>query len=111
MNYSWKIQEMFKMDQTNQDGVVLQDAVVRVSWSKIGTNDDGVQASYLGKSQFTAENILASEFVNFESLTEEQVIEWVKGSTSAADETMINKVIQEKIDNSTATKASTLPWS
>lgn len=111
MNYSWKILEISKKDVTNQDGVVLSNSVIQISWSKTGTTDDDVEASYVGKTHLSAEQVAEADFVAYESLTEDIVLQWISSSLSDADVAIINKCIQDKINKQSVTKTEVFPWS
>jgi len=39
MTYTWEILKLGTLDQTNDAGEVLADAIISVKWEKIATND------------------------------------------------------------------------
>lgn len=110
MNYSWQILKFSTRDQTNSEGVVLSNAVVKIKWKKSGTDVDGKTASVLGYTTLTAESVAADSFVQFDSLTEEMVVGWLESTISADKMKEFNDKIQEKIDRA-ATTDRAVPWS
>ena len=85
------------MDELNSEGEVLPNSIVSVRWKKIATDTDGSTATYLGKTTLTAANTPASEFINFNSVSQDTVLEWVKKSLGPAEINTINKILEKKI--------------
>jgi len=110
MNYSWQIAKLSTRDQTNNDGVVLSNAVVKIKWKRTGIDSDGNSATILGYTILTAEDVLEGEFVGFESLTEEIVVGWLDSGITQEQLTRYNNKILEKINKSSTTERS-VPWS
>ena len=110
MNYSWQILKFSTRDQTNSEGVVLPNAVVKIKWKRSGTDADGNTASVLGYTTLTAENVGADSFVQFESLTEEMVVGWIESVITDAKMIEFNDKIQDKI-NAKSTTDRAVPWS
>lgn len=98
MDYTWDIIEYSTRDQVNSDGVTLSNAVVKVRWKKTGTTLGGVSANYIGLSHLTAENTAEGDFVSVDDITKATLINWVKASISETEETIINNVLQKKVD-------------
>ena len=77
MEFKWSITSLHaKNDQS------LGDVVVQVRWKVIGTDSNGISGYFDGATPLKVENINHSEFINFDQLTEDTVIEWVKLSIS-----------------------------
>ena len=98
MNYSWEIHSTGARSVVNSDGDTLSNAVVEITWSKTGTDDEDVSATYKGTTTVDASNTPSSDFIAFSDLTKEKLIEWVEGALSADDVAQINKVIGIKIN-------------
>ena len=99
------------MDETNSEGKVLKDAVVRTMWRKIGTDDDGVEGDFMGATPLTAANVPEGDFVALNSLTEEKVLEWIKAIVEADDTYVahINGMIAEHIAEKKIAQKP-MPW-
>lgn len=110
MNYTWEIINLSTKNQTNSDGVLLENAVVNVQWKRIGVDADGNEASYLAQSAFTAENVAAGSFVPFESLTKDIVVGWIENDLGELQLELIQNTIQKRINKNTMVKRSP-PWS
>jgi hypothetical protein len=110
MNYQWEVLNLSTKNQTNQDGVLLENAVVHVQWKRIGVDEDGNEATYLGQSIFTAENVAQGSFVPFESLTKDIVVGWIESDLGEMQLSLIHNTIQKRINKNTMVKR-TPPWS
>lgn len=98
MEYAWEIIKLGTRDQENADGVILNDAVVLVTWKKIATDLRGRSSTYVGKTTLSAENVAAGDFVNLESLDEATILGWVKSSITPVEEEIMNNTLSTKID-------------
>lgn len=98
MNYTWKILRLGLQDQINQDGQLLENAVVSVKWRRVGEDTDGVRASYVGNTKFSAASLSAADFTNLTDLTNLQVIEWLESALQDGEITRIDKQINRKIE-------------
>lgn len=110
MNYSWQIRKLSTRDQTNADGVVLSDAVVKIKWKRTGVDGEGNSATILGYTVLSAENVAVDNFVNFNSLTEETVVGWLESTISTGLMASYNDKILEKINGPSTTERA-VPWS
>ena len=111
ITYTWKMKEIKIVDQTNSEGKVLKDAVVQTLWQKIGKDDDGNEGIFMGATPLTAANVSESDFKELNSLTEEQVLTWIKAlvEPDAAYVTHINEQISKDIENKKITQKA-MPW-
>lgn len=110
MNFTWEIVSMETKDQTNSDGVTLQNAVVRTVWKRIGTDTDGVTHNFLGNTWFTAEEVEEGDFVNFFDLTQETVVGWLENKLTAGEIAKIDDIIIRRVDKKNSI-VRTPPWS
>ena len=111
ITYTWKMKEIKIVDQTNSEGKVLKDAVVQTLWQKIGKDDDGNEGIFMGATPLSAVNVPEADFKSLDTLTEEQVLTWIKAIVEA-DSTYvahINEVIAEAIETGKI-KIAPLPW-
>ena len=111
MTYTWKMKEIKVMDETNSDGKVLKDAVVQTLWEKTGKDDDGNEGRFMGATPLTAANVSESDFKELNTLTEEQVLTWIKAlvEPDATYVAHINEQILKDIENKKITQKA-MPW-
>lgn len=104
MNYNWRIVKLGLNDQLNQDGVLLENAIVQVQWKLTAEDTDGTKASYLASTTLDATNISAEDFVAVNSVSSEQVIGWVQSNLSSTEMDRINKQLDVKVERNRVRK-------
>lgn len=111
MTYTWKMKEIKVMDETNSDGKVLKDAVVQTLWTKTGKDADGNEGIFSGATPLTAANVSESDFKALNTLTEEQVLTWIKAlvEPDAGYVAHINEQISKDIENQKISQKA-MPW-
>ena len=111
ITYTWKMKEIKVMDETNSDGKVLKDAVVQTTWTKTGKDADGNEGVFSGATPLTAANVSESDFKALNTLTEEQVLTWIKAlvEPDAVYVAHINEQILKDIERSKITQKA-MPW-
>ena len=96
LTYEWKLTGLRKQNSEN-----VNDAVVGTNWKLTGTDEDGNEGTFNGATPFSINEINTASFTEYSSLTEEQVLGWVKnhvsGSTSTNYMEHINGVILKEI--------------
>lgn len=102
LTYTWKVSEL----QTTQDGVNF---VTSVKWIATGTDASGKSAEFEGVTPFTLDH--SKTIVPYNSLTEEQVIQWVKDYIASMKDyqPMIERVITERIAKQSVASVAP-PW-
>lgn len=113
LSYKWKITEITKKKVDNTDDVVLHSR-----WKLTGTNPNtGTEGTFAGATPLEYDAASLTNFVPFESLTEDLVVGWVSSSVTGENgyfdhiSEQIEKQIEE-IDNPTEEVEETdLPWS
>ena len=98
MNYTWRILELGLQDELNQEGTLLENSVVNVKWRRHATDTDGVTASYVGNTKFSAAQTAAADFIALNDLTNTQVIGWLEDSIEDEELTRINEQLTTKIN-------------
>lgn len=94
--------------KTEQD---FQDVVVQTYWKVTGVDENGVSGSFTGAVPLKSSVITPEEFVQFDNLTEEQVISWVQSSISSGAMEHIISQIQKQIDSTISPIVDKkLPW-
>lgn len=112
--YEWKLIGLKK--QTTD---ILDDAIVGTNWKLTATDEDGFVGTFTGATPFKLSEINTGSFTEYSSLTEEQVLGWVKNHVSGSGPTNymehINKMIEKEIFANKFTKVdvdeANLPWS
>jgi hypothetical protein len=97
MNYQWRIIRLGLSDELNNDGVVLENAIVDVRWKRIATGGDG-SASFIGSTKLSAKDVSASDFISLDNIKEADVLSWVQNSLSESEINRINKILDRKIE-------------
>ena len=105
----WEITGLKTKNETNGDGVVLPDAVCQTYWKVSYTDADGNEGSFAGATPFSATNLSAEQFQQFDTLTEATVIEWVKAIVVDSYLEHVTGRIQAQIDELAVSEPS-LPW-
>jgi hypothetical protein len=114
LTYEWKLTGLKK-----QNGENVNDAVVGTNWKLIGRDEDGNEGTFNGATPFSINSINTASFTEYSSLTEEQVLGWVKDYVSGSGPTNymshINQMILKEINSKKWTKIEVfehdLPWS
>lgn len=104
MTYRWEINELKTSDVKS-----LNNVVVVVKWMKIGTDKDGNEGVFAGTTPF--KNVDANNFIEFEQLSEEIVLGWVKAVVVGSYENHVDtKIIESILSKKTPKVAKPLPW-
>lgn len=114
LTYDWKLIGLKK--QTTD---ILNDAIVGTQWKITATDEDGNVGTFTGATPFKLSEINTGSFTEYSSLTEEQVLGWVKNHVSGSGVTNymdhINTMISKEIFANKFTKVdvdeANLPWS
>lgn len=106
ITYTWKISSLKTKDEGTH-----KNAVVQTYWKKIGTDVDGNVGEFSGATPFTSKDVPDGEFISFEDLTEEIVLQWIQSVVVDSYEQHVNSKIAEQIDKKTNPVIdSKLPW-
>jgi hypothetical protein len=106
MTYTWEIIKLGHADITNAGGENLADAIIQVQWRKTATDSDGNSSVYLGKTDLDVSTTSAADFVALDDVTKENVVAWVEESLTTSEVTMINNILQKKVQQTAMTKIS-----
>jgi hypothetical protein len=107
-NYTWTITDLFTKTIDGKEGYV-----VNAVYDVLGT--DGTHSASLeaGNVQFSTEDV--GEFIPYQELTEEKVLEWVKATLTenvvASIEASIQGQIDSQINPPQVSVNNPLPWS
>jgi hypothetical protein len=73
ITYTWKIKSLKKTNGTN-----INDVIVGTQWELKGTDEDGDSGVFNGATPFEMSKVDPENFVSYENLTEEMVLDWIK---------------------------------
>jgi hypothetical protein len=111
----WKITQIKK---TTNDSV--DNAIIGTRWEVKGIDENGNDGLFTGATPFTLDQINPDNFVPYNELTEEIVLDWIKGYVSGSNRATnywdhisdrINTQIKEKTSIISSVEAVNLPWS
>lgn len=104
--YTWKIHSVVK--RTIQE---TSDVVFNAVWEKFGITEDGYSGSVKSSVSFEIGDIDPSLFVQYDQLTEEIIVSWVK---NFINEDIINQNIEQEIEKARShwmhVDEENLPW-
>ena len=103
MTYTWEILKLGTLDQTNDAGEVLADAIISVKWKKIATNDANKKASYVSTTKLDLSTTSAADYVALDDVNKANVIEWVEEALGADKIATINTILASKVEQNTIT--------
>lgn len=110
LTYTWKIERIGKKTTSS-----IEDAIVQTHWILTGTNSDGVSGTFTGATPFKLSTVDPTNFVSYENLTEETILEWIKNivnSDPSYKKHIDSKIIEEIEDIKEPTTLVTggFPW-
>ena len=99
MQYTWEVTGL----KTTEGG-----GVVQTYWKKVGTDENGNTGTFSGATPFDVDPE-DPNYIPFESLTEENVLEWIQAVVVGSYEEHVNGQIQKQINEQTIVDAA-MPW-
>ncbi len=107
ITYTWKVTGLKTATIAG-----TSDVVVQTYWKKIGADEAGNLGEFVGATPFPPETIPGDgTFVPFSELTEEMVLEWIKGVVVGAYEEHVNdRIAREIARNQNQLADALLPW-
>lgn len=109
MEYTWTVTGLKTKNEVLGDGVVLPDAVCQTYWKVTGVDENGNEGSFSGATPFSAANLTADQFQQFDTLTEEIVLGWIKNIVVGDYWEHVQGRIQHQIDEKAISDAN-MPW-
>jgi predicted NBD/HSP70 family sugar kinase len=109
LTYTWKITGLKK---TNVPSANLTDVVVGTRWDVTGTDEDGNSGTFHGATPFKASEVDPDNFIDWNNLTEEVVLGWIKGIVVGGYASHVHEVIMKQINEkkNPVLDADYLPW-
>lgn len=106
LTYQWKIREVKTVDTAD-----FANTVIQTYWTLTGTDENGVEGSFVGATPLDTSGVTAETFVPYDQLTEEVMVSWIKAvvdgnpAYKAHIDERIMKAIAQK-----SHKTVDLPW-
>jgi len=101
------------LKKTNDGGV--ENAVVQSTWTCTGTDEDGDSGVFNGATPFSLNSVDPDNFIPYEELTEDDVINWIKAVVVGSYKEHIDMQISKQIALIKApvveVPSNELPWS
>ena len=96
--YEWTLDGLTKSNHTN-----LNDVIVGTRWQVKAIDENGTVAVFTGATPFSPAAVNIDEFTDFQNLTQEQVLGWIKSEVSGSNGRgywgHIYERLKESIDN------------
>ena len=105
----WEVTGLKTKNEVNGDGIVLPNAVCQTYWKASYTDADGNEGSFSGATPFSAANLSEEQFAQFDTLTEETVLGWIRDIVVGSYFDHVVERIQRQIDE-LAIEEATMPW-
>lgn len=107
ITYTWKVTGLTKTDADGLSGVVIG-----TRWEKKGTDELGNEGAFSGATPFLASDVDPGNFIDFNNLTEDLVLSWIKPVVTGSYENHVNEQIQKQIDakKNPVVDVNNLPW-
>ena len=114
LTYNWELVGLKRQNSENFENIV-----VGTNWKLTGTDTDGNFGVFNGATPFKPQDLNGDGFVDYQDLTENLVLAWVKDVVSGSNATNymahINGQIQKEINNKKYARIEVttvdLPWS
>lgn len=109
LTYTWKLKSLKKTNTSQFNNVVVQ-----TYWEVTGTDADGDSGTFHGATPFPAQDVNGDGFIDYNDLTEEVVLGWVKaivtgGYKQHVDEQIMKQIMESKNPVVEVVEAD-LPW-
>jgi hypothetical protein len=96
----------------------LQNAILEVNWCLNGNDDDNNWASFYNKTQFNLNDVDSENFIAYDDLTEEIVVNWVKDSLGfetndskwLSIKYMVDTELEKTYNEKRMVNSSQFPW-
>lgn len=89
----------------------VDDVIYGVVWEKTGVDSDGTIGTYKVYSELTTSDINSTNFINYSTLTKQNVVDWIKSITNENElNSYINEEIELKKQNDMQVDSGNFPW-
>lgn len=104
ITYEWSVMGLRRSEEGN---------VIYVDWKKTGTDENGYTACFTQVEKLDPANPSSDSYIPFDSLTEENVLSWVKSKVVGTYLMDVDHFIQRRIQEQIETIdniSDNLPW-
>lgn len=111
LTYEWKLTGLRKVDTGGLNGIVIG-----TNWKLTGTDVDGFKGEFTGATPFKVETLDTASFTPFAELTENTVLNWIKGEVAKHPSywehinTQILKFVRDNKSPVVTIMENDLPW-
>lgn len=113
LTLEWKLTGLVKSTDPSNN---LSNVIIGTRWTLTGTDDEDCVGTFIGATPFDLSTVDPNNFTPYESLTEEQVLSWIK-TTVEKDSSYVRHIsdrIEEQIKKTKITVVevndSNFPW-
>jgi len=108
ITYTWKVTGLRKVESVNG----LENVVIGTRWEKIGTDEDGNEGKFNGATPFKPSEIDPDNFIDWDNLSEEVVLSWIKPVVVGSYQEHVNEQIAKQIRDkrSPVSDIQHMPW-
>jgi hypothetical protein len=92
LTYVWKL---ISLKKTNVDN--FENVIIGTRWTLTGTDEENYSGIFYGASPLKASDLDPNSFIDFDNLTEEIVLNWIKPQVNGAYWDHVVDTIQEEI--------------
>jgi hypothetical protein len=112
--YTWKLKSLKK-----QNSELFENAIVGTQWRVTATDENGIEGNFDGATPYKVTDANADGFIDYQDLTEEIVLGWIKETVSGSASTNYWSHISEQIQKQMNVKRNVIlevndsdfPWS
>lgn len=109
LTYTWKLTSLKKTSSAN-----LTNVVIGTQWQLKGVDEDGNEGTFQGATPFDVAKVDSDNFVDYNNLTEETVLDWIKPVVTGAYWDHVNEQILKQINSKKNpvedVSSENLPW-
>ena len=109
LTYNWKLTSLKKTSGAN-----LTNVVIGTQWQLKGVDADGIEGIFSGATPFDLSKVDSENFIDYNNLTEETVLNWIKPIVTGGYWDHVNEQILKEIDSKKNpiedVSSENLPW-
>lgn len=104
MNYTWKV-----VNTTIKDSSDLSKIVISCAWYKQGEDQNGNVGRCYGNTQFDSTVIDINNFIEFDNLSEDIVLQWIQNTINESHDLELNACILKDLEKFLYPETTVLP--
>lgn len=104
--YNWEILSIAKKSAADKSNVIF-----KVDWRLIGIDPNGTEGVFKAATQFTIPNQFDENFIDYENITEENIINWITQILNMEDVySAIDDLMEKSKENIETVVDGQYPW-